>query len=103
MKEIPHSELWINTEYFIIRGPICSFSLIALKFMIFFHRREILMKHDELLKCLYSQLESIAETLVLIQENEECTRRIKKILTNQIGMLVFCQKEISEIKIKMTN
>lgn len=51
------------------------------------------MNHDELLKCLYSQLESIAETLVLIQENEECTRRIKKILTNQIGMLVFCQKE----------
>lgn len=61
------------------------------------------MNHDELLKCLYSQLESIAETLVLIQENEECTRRIKKILTNQIGMLVLCQKEISEIKIKMTN
>lgn len=61
------------------------------------------MNHDELLKCLYSQLESIAETLVLIQENEECTRRIKKILNNQIGMLVFCQKEISEIKIKMTN
>ncbi|RHP70708.1 hypothetical protein DXA62_12035 [Coprobacillus sp. OF03-2AA] len=61
------------------------------------------MKHDELLKCLYSQLESIAETLVLIQENEECTRRIKKILTNQIGMLVFCQKEISEIKTNITN
>lgn len=61
------------------------------------------MSHDELLKCLYSQLESIAETLVLIQENEECTRKIKKILKNQIGMLVFCQKEISEIKIKMTN
>lgn len=56
------------------------------------------MNHDELLKCLYSQLESIAETLVLIQENEECTRRIRKILTNQIGMLVFCQKEIKEIK-----
>ena len=61
------------------------------------------MNHDELLKCLYSQLESIAETLVLIQENEECTRRIKKILTNQIGMLVLCQKEISYIKINITN
>lgn len=61
------------------------------------------MSHDELLKCLYSQLESIAETLILIQENEECTGKIKKILNNQIGMLIFCQKEISEIKIKMTN
>lgn len=61
------------------------------------------MDQNELLVCLHSQLESVAETLSLIQENEECTRKIKKILNNQIGMLVFCQKEISEIKIKMTN
>lgn len=61
------------------------------------------MDHNELLVCLHSQLESVAETLSLIQESEECAKRIKKILTNQIGMLVFCQKEISEIKINMTN
>ena len=61
------------------------------------------MDQNELLKCLYSQLESIAETLALIQEHEECAKRIKRILNNQIGMLVFCQKEISEIKINMTN
>jgi len=49
------------------------------------------------LECLYVELESIAETLILIQKNENCNEHIKKVLNNQIGMLVFCQKEIHEV------
>lgn len=55
------------------------------------------MNENELLECLSVELESIAETLILIQKNENCNEHIKKVLNNQIGMLVFCQKEIHEI------
>lgn len=55
------------------------------------------MNENELLECLSVELESIAETLILNQKNENCNEHIKKVLNNQIGMLVFCQKEIHEI------
>ena len=55
------------------------------------------MNENQLLECLYVELESIAETLILIQKNENCNEHIKKVLNNQIGMLVFCQKEIHEV------
>lgn len=55
------------------------------------------MDENELLECLSVELESIAETLILIQKNENCNEHIKKVLNNQIGMLVFCQKEIHEV------
>ena len=51
------------------------------------------MNHDELLKCLYSQLESIAETLVLIQENEECTRESRRFLQIKLECLYFVKKK----------
>lgn len=55
------------------------------------------MNENELLECLSIELESIAETLILVQKDEKCDEYIKKVLNNQIGMLVFCQKEIHEI------
>ena len=55
------------------------------------------MNENELLECLSVELESIAETLILIQKNENCNEHIKKVLNNQIGMLAFCQKEIHEV------
>ena len=55
------------------------------------------MNENELLECLSIELESIAETLILVQKDEKCDEYIKKVLNNQIGMLFFCQKEIHEI------
>lgn len=55
------------------------------------------MNENELLECLSIELESVAETLILVQKDEKCDEHIKKVLNNQIGMLVFCQKEIHEI------
>lgn len=53
----------------------------------------------ELLDCLSTQIESAYETLDFVQKDKLCDEHIKKVLTNQIGMLVFCCKEIEEIKI----
>lgn len=55
------------------------------------------MNENELLECLSIELESIAETLILVQKDENSNEHIKKVLNNQIGMLVFCQKEIHEV------
>ena len=40
------------------------------------------------------QLESVTNTLQMIQQSEECPNEISKILFNQIGMLVFSVEEL---------
>ena len=57
------------------------------------------MSDNELLEYLSEQIESVAETLQLLQKDEDCNKRIKKVLTNQIGMLTFCQKEVEAIAV----
>lgn len=57
------------------------------------------MSDNELLDYLPEQIESVAETLQLLQKDEDCNKRIKKVLTNQISMLTFCQKEVEAIAV----
>lgn len=52
------------------------------------------MKNIKLKKHIINQIESVAATLRMLQDSRECDEETKKILTNQIGMLVFSIKEI---------
>lgn len=61
---------------------------------------------SEYISYIQKQLESVYETLKMIQNTKEedmikikeNINSIKKILTNQIGMLVFCVEELEKIK-----
>ena len=56
------------------------------------------MNDNELLDCLFKQIESTAETLNFIQNDKECSGNIKKVMTNQISTLAFCLEELEIIK-----
>lgn len=56
------------------------------------------MNDNELLECLFKQIESAAETLNFIQNDEECSSNIKKVMTNQISTLAFCLEELEMIR-----
>lgn len=56
------------------------------------------MNDNELLDCLFEQIESTAETLNFIQNDNDCSGGVKKVLTNQISTLAFCLEELEMIK-----
>ncbi|MCU6737816.1 hypothetical protein OCV55_03870 [Clostridium ammoniilyticum] len=45
-------------------------------------------------KGIKDQLDSVASTLQMIQQSDECTDEIEKILFNQIGVLIFTIEEL---------
>lgn len=45
-------------------------------------------------KGIKDQLDSVASTLLMIQQSDECTDEIEKILFNQIGVLIFTIEEL---------
>lgn len=52
---------------------------------------------------LQKQLESVAETLQMMNLDKECPEDIAKILFNQIGILTLCSEEIKSMTSSFNN
>ena len=56
--------------------------------------KEIINNKKMIEKGIKDQLDSVASTLQMIQQSDECTDEIEKILFNQIGILIFTIEEL---------
>lgn len=56
--------------------------------------KEIINNKKMIEKGIKDQLDSVASTLQMIQQSDECTDEIEKILFNQIGVLIFTIEEL---------
>lgn len=55
---------------------------------------EIINNKEIIEKGIKDQLESVASTLQMIKQSDECIDEIAKILFNQIGILIFAVEEL---------
>ena len=56
--------------------------------------KEIINNKKMIEKGIKDQLDSVASTLQMIQQSDECTDEIEKILFKQIGILIFTIEEL---------
>ena len=56
--------------------------------------KEIINNKEMIDKGIKDQLDSVASTLQMIQQSDECTDEIEKILFNQIGTLILAIEEL---------
>ena len=56
--------------------------------------KEIINNKKMIEKGIKDQLDYVASTLQMIQQSDECTDEIEKILFNQIGILIFTIEEL---------
>ena len=56
--------------------------------------KEIINNKKMIEKGIKDQLDSVASTLQMIHQSDECTDEIEKILFNQIGILIFTIEEL---------
>ncbi|MCB8563365.1 hypothetical protein DWV83_11960, partial [Coprobacillus sp. AF13-15] len=70
--------------------------LVFIQLATFFLKRakKIINNKKMIEKGIKDQLDSVASTLQMIQQSDECTDEIEKILFNQIGVLIFTIEEL---------